>query len=70
MTTRIMVFANKLPSLRDLDVVSWRYDQLCDAGYPADIAVMLAERGDVDLHTAVELLEHGASVHDALRILT
>jgi hypothetical protein len=31
---------------------------------------MLAERGDVDLHTAVELLEHGASVREALRILS
>jgi len=59
-----------IPTLRDLDVVSWRFDQLEDAGYPVDIAVMLAERGDVDLHGAVELLERGATVHEAVRILT
>ena len=71
MATRIVLIPNRdIPTVRDLDVVSWRYDQLCDAGYPADIAVMLAERGDVDLHQAVELLEHGANVHEALRILT
>lgn len=31
---------------------------------------MLAERSDVDLHQAVELLERGATIHEALRILT
>ena len=58
------------PPLLNLDVVFWRYNQLDRAGYPSDIAVMLAERGDVDLHTATELLEHGATIHEALRILT
>jgi len=61
---------DETPTVLDLDVVTWRFDQLEDAGYPVDIAVMLAERGDVDLHIACELLGGGASVHDALRILT
>lgn len=58
------------PTIRDLDVVSWRFDQLEDAGYPVDIAVMLAERSDVDLHLACALLDRGATLHEALRILT
>ena len=62
--------SDETPQLRDLDVVSWRYDQLSDAGYPADIAVMLAERSDVDLHLACDLLAQGATIHEALRIVT
>jgi len=61
---------DEMATVRDLDVVTWRFDRLSDAGYPADLAVMLAERGDVDLHGAVALLERGATVHEALRILT
>lgn len=61
---------DEVPSLRDLDIVSWRFEQLEDAGYPTDIAVMLAERADVDLHLACELLASGASIHHALRIVT
>jgi hypothetical protein len=53
-----------------LDVVCWRFDCLVRAGYPDDMAITLAERGDVDLHDAVELLNRGATVHDAIRILT
>ena len=52
-----------------LDVVAWRYGRLVDVGYPSDIAVVLAERVDVDLHGACELLERGATIHEALRIL-
>jgi len=54
----------------DLDVVSWRFDQLTEAGYPVDVAISLAERSDVDLHRACEMLERGAGVGEALRILT
>ena len=50
-------------------VVAWRYEQLTDVGYPSDIAVVLAERTDIDLHGAIELLERGATIHEALRIL-
>ena len=61
---------DEVPSVRDLSIVLWRYERLEDAGYPTDIAVMLAERGGVDLHVACELLERGATLHEALRILT
>ena len=62
--------ADETPTVRDLSIVTWRFDELERAGYPVDIAVMLAERGNVDLHVACELLEHGATVHQALQILT
>lgn len=56
--------------MRSLDVVFWRYTQLEDAGYPAELAVALAERADVDLHQACALLERGATLTEALRILS
>lgn len=59
-----------LVQLMGLEVLNWRFDELERAGYPVDIAVMLAERGDVDLHDAVALLERGATIHEAVRILT
>jgi len=52
------------------EVVCWRFDELQDAGYPADIAMLLSERRDVDLHLACRLLERGATLHEAIRILT
>lgn len=64
------VVGGAAPLHLDLDVVTWRYTELDRAGYPADIAIMLAERGDVDLHHACGLLAAGATVHQALRILT
>ena len=57
-------------ALLGLDVLNWRYEELERAGYPTDIAVALAERGDVNLHEARSLLAAGATVHQALRILT
>lgn len=55
--------------LKDLDVVSWRFDCLERAGYPIEIAVALAEQPGVDLHLACQLLEKGATLSEALRIL-
>jgi len=55
--------------LMGLDVLSWRYEELERAGYPTDIAIALAERFDVDLHVACDLLARGATMHEALRIL-
>ena len=54
----------------DLDVLNWRYEQLCTAGYPVEEAILLSKRTDVDLHFARRLLERGASVQVALRILS
>ena len=53
-----------------LEVLNWRYESLERAGWPTDLAIMLAERGEVDLHDACDLLTRGATIHEALRILT
>lgn len=53
----------------DFDVLSWRYECLIAAGYPVETAIEIAERGEVDLHRACELLKQGASQDEALRIL-
>lgn len=52
-----------------LDVLTWRFEELERAGYPTDIAIVLAESGDVDLHVACRLLAAGATVREAVRIL-
>ena len=52
-----------------LEVLYWRYEELTRAGYPSDIANLLSTRADVDLHEACELLAHGCTIHQALRIL-
>ena len=50
-------------------VVRWRAQELERAGFDAASAAELAERGDVDLHRAVQLLESGCPVELALQIL-
>ena len=47
----------------------WRQEELERAGYPAADAAELAASPDVDLHTAVALLEHGCDHALALKIL-
>lgn len=47
----------------------WRWEQLCLAGYDADTADLIAIKHDIDLHVAVELLEHGCSIETARSIL-
>ena len=51
-------------------VEAWRLITLLGAGYPVEIAELLAPRTQVDLHRAVELLEQGCPSEVALRILT
>lgn len=50
-------------------VLGWRFEALIRAGYPEREAMILADRTDVDLHRAVELLEHDCPPEIALRIL-
>lgn len=50
-------------------VEDWREHALIAAGYPADDAIELARRNDVDLHGAVELLRRGCDVTTAVDIL-
>jgi hypothetical protein len=50
-------------------IEAWRLQQLLDAGYPVRLAEQLAEAHDVDLHRAVELVEHGCAPLTAAHIL-
>lgn len=53
-----------------LDVLNWRFEQLERAGFPVGAAIVLAERGDIDLHVAVGLLARGCPAELAVAILT
>jgi hypothetical protein len=50
-------------------VERWRAEALERVGYDTGSAAVLAARTDVDLHRAIELVEHGCSPEIALRIL-
>ena len=50
-------------------VEQWRHEALKRAGYDWESATVLAASHDVDLHRAVELLQHGCSIELALQIL-
>jgi hypothetical protein len=50
-------------------VEHWRAEELIRAGYDPSDAVALAARHDIDLHFAVELVEHGCSHELAIDIL-
>jgi len=50
-------------------VILWRQAELERAGWPPVLALELADRTEVDLHLACELLRRGASVELALEIL-
>jgi hypothetical protein len=47
----------------------WRFEALVRAGYQPTAARRIAERQDIDLHVAVDLLEQGCSPELALSIL-
>lgn len=50
-------------------VVEWRARELRRAGYDEQDARRLAERVDVDLHRAIDLIRSGCPVETAVRIL-
>ena len=50
-------------------IESWRRERLEAAGFPPDAAAQLAERHDVDLHAAIDLVHQGCPVDIAVRIL-
>ena len=50
-------------------VERWRADLLVRSGYDRMDAAALAARLDVDLHTAIDLLQSGCSPELALQIL-
>ena len=62
-----VVLEQPLPPL--MEIITWRFGRLEEAGYPVSAAVEIAERTDIDLHHACELLERGCPLHQALSIL-
>ena len=50
-------------------IEQWRAEELERAGYPRRDAVRLAERHDVDLHLAIDLISRGCSPQVAIDIL-
>jgi hypothetical protein len=50
-------------------VVDWRKRELERAGYPEAAARRLAERLEIDLHRAIDLLRQGCPPETAVRIL-
>ena len=50
-------------------VEHWRAEELVRAGFDPSDAVALAARHDIDLHLAVELVEHGCPYETAIDIL-
>lgn len=51
-------------------VLRWRLTELLRAGYPFDVAQVLARRTDVDLHRAVDLVRRGCPPRLAYSILS
>ena len=50
-------------------IEQWRAEELERAGYPVLDAARIAERHDVDLHLATDLISQGCPVPVALQIL-
>jgi hypothetical protein len=50
-------------------IEDWRRAELERAGYPVKEATRLAERHDVDLHLAIDLISQGCPVPVAVEIL-
>ena len=51
-------------------VVSWRRDQLAQAGFPLPSAARLARDARYDLHALIELVERGCPPDLAVQILS
>ncbi len=56
--------------VRDSAVVSWRREQLLDAGFGQDASEMLARECGVDLHALLDLVGRGCPPRLAIRILS
>ena len=50
-------------------ILRWRQEELERAGFGVKEAAQLAQRPDVDLHVAVELVARGCPQDTAMRIL-
>lgn len=47
----------------------WRLDALVRAGYEPWDALVLSRRSEIDLHAAIDLVQHGCPSGTAVRIL-
>ena len=52
-----------------VQLLRWRFQQLCRAGFELDEATVLATHWEIDLHQAADLMERGCPSATALRIL-
>jgi len=59
----------QFPATEQERIERWRADELERAGFAPDQAAEVAARFDVDLHTAIELVERGCPHDLALQIL-
>jgi hypothetical protein len=50
-------------------VMRWRVEQLLDAGYDGESALVIGLDPSIDLHTALGLIRRGCPVETALKIL-
>ena len=50
-------------------VTRWRVEQLLDAGYDGESALVIGLDASIDLHAATSLLRRGCPVDTALQIL-
>jgi hypothetical protein len=50
-------------------VIAWRSDRLRDAGFPVELADIVARDGSRDLHALLELTDRGCPAELAARIL-
>jgi hypothetical protein len=50
-------------------VIDWRAKELRRAGYDEEVARQIAERLEIDLHRAIDLLKSGCPQDTAARIL-
>ena len=53
-----------------VDVVTWRWCRLLEAGFPADLARQLSSSTSIDLHALLELVDRGCPAELAARILS
>ena len=53
-----------------VDVVTWRWCRLLEAGFPPDLARALSSSTAIDLHALLELVDRGCPAELAARILS
>ena len=60
----------QLPLESELErIEQWRAEELERAGYPVRDTELLAQRLDIDLHLAIDLVRQGCPIPVALQIL-